>query len=245
MPAEPGPEETCPASPEAARRAAELRETVARHDHLYHVRDAPEIPDAEYDRLFAELLALEAAHPELAEPDSPTQRVGGAPAEGFAEVAHEVPMLSLANAFEESEVADFDRRVRERLDLPEGEEVEYVAETKLDGVAVSLRYEHGRLAVAATRGDGTRGEDVTGNVRTVRSIPLRLAGDGYPESLEVRGEVYLPFDRFERLNEEQRERGEREFVNPRNAAAGGAAPARPAGDEVPPAHVLLPRGRTR
>ena len=221
MPAEPGPEETRPASPEAARRAAELRETVARHDHLYHVRDAPEVPDAEYDRLFAELLALEAAHPELADPDSPTQRVGGAPAEGFAEVVHEVPMLSLANAFEESGVADFDRRARERLGLAEGEEVEYVAETKLDGVAVSLRYEQGRLAVAATRGDGTRGEDVTGNVRTVRSIPLRLAGDGFPESLEVRGEVYLPFDRFARLNEEQRERGEREFVNPRNAAAGG------------------------
>ena len=221
MPAEPGPEETRPASPDAARRAAELRATVACHDQLYHVRDAPEIPDAEYDRLFAELLALEAAHPELAEPDSPTQRVGGAPAEGFAEVVHEVPMLSLANAFEESGVADFDRRVRERLALPEGEEIEYVAETKLDGVAVSLRYEHGRLAVAATRGDGTRGEDVTGNVRTVRSIPLRLAGDGFPERLEVRGEVYLPLDRFARLNEEQRERGEREFVNPRNAAAGG------------------------
>ncbi len=221
MPAEPGPDQTRPASPDAARRAAELRETVARHDRLYHVRDAPEIPDAEYDRLFAELLALETAHPELAEPDSPTQRVGGAPAEGFAEVVHEVPMLSLANAFEESGVADFDRRVRERLDLPEGEEVEYVAETKLDGVAVSLRYEQGRLAVAATRGDGTRGEDVTGNVRTVRSIPLRLAGDGFPERLEVRGEVYLPLARFARLNEEQRERGEREFVNPRNAAAGG------------------------
>ena len=221
MPAEPGPEETRPASPDEVRRAAELRETVARHDHLYHVLDAPDITDAEYDRLFAELLSLEAAHPELAAPDSPTQRVGGAPAEGFAEVVHEVPMLSLANAFEESGVAEFDRRVRERLELAEGEEVEYVAETKLDGVAVSLRYEQGRLAVAATRGDGTRGEDVTGNVRTVRSIPLRLAGDGFPESLEVRGEVYLPFDRFERLNEEQRERGEREFVNPRNAAAGG------------------------
>ncbi len=221
MPAEPGPEETRPASPDEVRRAAELRETVARHDRLYHVLDAPEITDAEYDRLFAELLSLEAAHPELAAPDSPTQRVGGAPAEGFAEVVHEVPMLSLANAFEESGVADFDRRVRERLELAEGEEVEYVAETKLDGVAVSLRYEQGRLAVAATRGDGTRGEDVTANVRTVRSIPLRLAGGGYPESLEVRGEVYLPFDRFERLNEEQRERGEREFVNPRNAAAGG------------------------
>ena len=196
MPAEPGPEETRPASPDEVRRAAELRETVARHDRLYHVLDAPEITDAEYDRLFAELLSLEAAHPELAAPDSPTQRVGGAPAEGFAEVVHEVPMLSLANAFEESGVADFDRRVRERLELAEGEEVEYVAETKLDGVAVSLRYEQGRLAVAATRGDGTRGEDVTANVRTVRSIPLRLAGGGYPESLEVRGEVYLPFDRF-------------------------------------------------
>ena len=221
MPAEPGPESTRPASSDEVRRAAELRETVARHDRLYHVLDAPEVEDAEYDRLFAELLSLEAAYPELADPDSPTQRVGGAPAEGFAEVVHEVPMLSLANAFEESGVAEFDRRVRERLELAEGEEVEYVAETKLDGIAVSLRYEHGRLAVAATRGDGTRGEDVTGNVRTVRSVPLRLAGDGFPESLEVRGEVYLPLDRFERLNEEQRSRGEREFVNPRNAAAGG------------------------
>ena len=221
MPAEEGPGETRPASPDEVRRAAELREIIARHDHLYHVRDAPEVTDAVYDRLFAELLSLEAAHPGLADPDSPTQRVGGAPAEGFAEVVHEVPMLSLANAFEESGVADFDRRVRERLGLAEGEEVEYAAETKLDGVALSLRYEHGRLAVAATRGDGARGEDVTANVRTVRSIPLRLAGDGFPERLEVRGEVYLPLDRFERLNEEQRMRGEREFVNPRNAAAGG------------------------
>ena len=130
-------------------------------------------------------------------------------------------MLSLANAFDETGVADFDRRVRERLELAEEDKVEYVAETKLDGIAVSLRYERGRLAVAATRGDGTRGEDITSNVRTIRSIPLRLAGDGYPEDLEVRGEVYLPLDRFERLNEEQRARGEREFVNPRNAAAGG------------------------
>ena len=183
--------------------------------------DAPEIADAEYDRLFAELVDLEAAHPELAVPDSPTQRVGGAPLDAFDEVVHEVPMLSLANAFDEAGVADFDRRVRDRLELGEGEEVEYVAETKLDGIAVSLRYEAGRLAVAATRGDGTRGEDITGNVRTIRSIPLGLAGGGYPESLEVRGEVYLPLDRFERLNEEQRARGEREFVNPRNAAAGG------------------------
>ena len=221
MPADSGGADPRPPSPAEVRRAAELRETVARHDHFYHVLDAPEIADAEYDRLFAELLALEAAHPELADPDSPTQRVGGPPSEGFAEVVHEVPMLSLANAFDESGVADFDRRVRERLELADGEEVEYVAETKLDGIAVSLRYEDGRLAVASTRGDGTRGEDVTANVRTIRSIPLRLAGSGYPGSLEVRGEVYLPLDRFERLNEEQRERGEREFVNPRNAAAGG------------------------
>ena len=221
MPADPGPEEARPPSPEEVRHAADLRATVARHDHLYHVLDAPEVADAEYDRLFAELAALEAAYPELADPDSPTQRVGGAPVEGFAEVVHAVPMLSLANAFDEGGIADFDRRVRERLELAEGEEVGYVAETKLDGIAVSLRYEGGRLAVGATRGDGTRGENITANVRTIRSIPLRLAGSGYPESIEVRGEVYLPLDRFDRLNEEQRARGEREFVNPRNAAAGG------------------------
>ena len=203
------------------RRAYELRDTIARHDHLYHVLDTPEIADGEYDRLFAELVSLEATHPGLADPDSPTQRVGGAPMEGFSEVAHDVPMLSLANAFDEAGVAEFDRRVRDRLEIGEGEEVEYVAETKLDGIAVSLRYEGGRLAVAATRGDGTRGEDVTSNVRTIRSIPLRLRGAGVPASLEVRGEIYLPLDRFARLNEEQRERGEREFVNPRNAAAGG------------------------
>ena len=221
MPADPEGANTRPPSPTDLRRAAELRETIARHDHLYHVLDAPEIADAEYDRLFAELVVLEAAHPELAVPDSPTQRVGGAPLDAFEEVVHEVPMLSLANAFDASGVADFDRRVRERLELGEGETIEYVAETKLDGIAVSLRYEAGRLAVAATRGDGTRGEDITANVRTIRSIPLGLAGGGYPESLEVRGEVYLPLDRFERLNEAQRARGEREFVNPRNAAAGG------------------------
>ena len=221
MPADLGGAAARPPSATDRRRASELRETIARHDHLYHVLDAPEIADAEYDGLFAELVALEAAHPELAVPDSPTQRVGGAPLDAFDEVVHEVPMLSLANAFDEAGVADFDRRVRERLELGEGEEVEYVAETKLDGIAVSLRYEAGRLAVAATRGDGTRGEDITANVRTIRSIPLGLAGGGYPEHLEVRGEVYLPLDRFERLNEEQRTRGEREFVNPRNAAAGG------------------------
>ena len=221
MPAEPDRGDPRPPPPEAVRRAADLRETVSRHDYLYHVLDAPEIPDAEFDRLFAELRSLEASYPGLADPGSPTQRVGGAPAAGFTEVVHEIPMLSLENAFDESGVADFDRRVRDRLALGEAEEVEYAAETKLDGIAVSLRYERGRLAVAATRGDGTRGEDVTANIRTVRSVPLRLDGSGYPERFEVRGEVYLPLDRFARLNEEQRMRGAREFVNPRNAAAGG------------------------
>ena len=221
MSGSPGRREAGLPSPAALRRVSELRDSIARHDHLYHVLDAPEIADGEYDRLFAELVSLEATHPGLADPDSPTQRVGGAPVEGFSEVAHDVPMLSLANAFDEAGVAEFDRRVRDRLEIGEGEEVEYVAETKLDGIAVSLRYEGGRLAVAATRGDGTRGEDVTSNVRTIRSIPLRLRGAGVPASLEVRGEIYLPLDRFARLNEEQRERGEREFVNPRNAAAGG------------------------
>ncbi len=234
------------------RELAELRRAIDRHDDLYYVQDAPEVPDAEYDRLFRRLVELEAAHPELADPDSPTRRVGGAPAEGFAEVAHEVPMLSLANAFDEEGVRDFDRRVRERLAAgaeadadAEGEtgaegaeaaggealEVEYVAEAKLDGVAVSLRYEDGRLAVASTRGDGLRGEDVTANVRTVRAIPLRLRGSGFPRRLEVRGEIYLPLAGFERMNREQRAKRKeeeaqgkkataREFVNPRNAAAG-------------------------
>ena len=154
------------------RRAAELRETIARHDHLYHVLDAPEIADAEYDRLFAELVALEAAHPELAVPDSPTQRVGGAPLDAFDEVVHEVPMLSLANAFDEAGVADFDRRVRERLDLGEGEEVEYVAETKLDGIAVSLRYE-GRAGSRWRRRGGTARGARTSPRTCARSGPFR------------------------------------------------------------------------
>lgn len=202
-------------------RVAELRAAVAHHDRLYHVLDAPEIEDAEYDRLFRELVALEEAHPQLSDPDSPTRRVGGAPAEGFREVAHTIPMLSLANAFEEAEVAAFDRRVRDRLGSEEGEEIEYVAETKIDGIAVNLRYEQGRLVEASTRGDGMRGEDITANVRTIRAIALRLSGEGWPAEIEVRGEVYLPEAGFERLNERQRERGEREFINPRNAAAGG------------------------
>ena len=188
---------------EAVARAASLRAQIARHDHRYYVLDEPEIPDAEYDRLMQELRALESAHPELVSSDSPTQRVSGAAAATFAPVAHAVPMLSLDNAFSEADVGSFDRRVRERLtggadaaaaaqDVP----VEYCVEPKLDGLAVSLRYQRGNLAQAATRGDGMTGEDVTANVRTIRSIPLRLAG-APPELLEVRGEVYMPLAGFQ------------------------------------------------
>jgi len=200
----------------AAARVAELRRLIEHHNHRYYVLDDPEIPDAEYDRLLRELEALEAESPDLRTPDSPTQRVGAAPAEAFAEVEHALPMLSLGNAFDAQELLDFDRRVRERLQI---EEVVYTAETKLDGLAVSLRYERGTLLRAATRGDGARGEDVTANVRTIKAVPLRLAGEA-PELLEVRAEVYMTRAGFERLNAAQRESGAREFANPRNAAAG-------------------------
>ena len=209
-----------------AAQAAALRAQLARHDHRYYVLDEPEIPDAEYDRLMRELRALEAAHPELITPDSPTQRVGGAAAAAFAPVMHTVPMLSLDNAFSDTDVADFDRRVRERLASAAGDaalaaqsSVEYCAEPKLDGLAVSLRYHRGTLAQAATRGDGATGEDVTANVRTIRSIPLRLEGNA-PEVLEVRGEVYMPLAGFKQLNATAAAAGDKLFVNPRNAAAG-------------------------
>jgi DNA ligase (NAD+) len=202
---------------EDAKRIAELREQIRRHDHRYYVLDDPEISDARYDALLVELRALEAAHPELVTPDSPTQRVGGAPSAAFGEVVHAVPMLSLENAFSEQDVLDFDRRVRERLDV---EAVEYSAEPKIDGLAVSLRYEHGQLVQAATRGDGTRGEDVTANVRAIRSVPLALRGRPRPTLLEVRGEVYMTRRSFEQLNRRAAECGEKTFVNPRNAAAG-------------------------
>ena len=205
---------------DVAQRIAELREQINFHDRQYYVYDDPLIPDAEYDRLMRELRELEARRPELISPDSPTQRVGGAPLEGFAEVVHRLPMLSLENAFSEEEMRDFDRRVRERLGLAEAERVEYAAEPKLDGLAISLRYEAGRLVQGATRGDGRRGEDVTGNVRTIGAIPLRLLGEGLPRVLEVRGEIFMPKAGFEALNALARERGEKGFVNPRNAAAG-------------------------
>ena len=200
------------------QRLIELRREIARHDYAYYVLNEPIIPDAEYDRLMRELREIEAAHPEWISPDSPTQRVAGAPAPGFAEVRHSVPMLSLDNAMREEELADFDRRVRERLGY-EGE-VEYNAEPKIDGLAISLRYEQGLLVRAATRGDGERGEDVTANARTVRAIPLRLLGEGWPGLLEVRGEVYMPRKGFAELNERLLREGQKTFANPRNAAAG-------------------------
>ncbi|MDM7321927.1 MAG: NAD-dependent DNA ligase LigA [Gammaproteobacteria bacterium] len=200
------------------QRHLELRREIARHDHAYYVLNAPIIPDAEYDRMMRELREIEAAHPEWVTPDSPSQRVGGAPQAGFAEVRHAVPMLSLDNAMGDDELADFDRRVRERLGTSHA--VEYNAEPKIDGLAISLRYEDGLLVRAATRGDGERGEDVTANVRTVHAIPLRLMGEGWPKVLEVRGEVYMPRQGFAALNARLEQAGEKTFANPRNAAAG-------------------------
>jgi DNA ligase (NAD+) len=205
------------ASKTAVKRAKELREEINYHNYRYYVLDEPVVPDAEYDRLMRELVELEKKYPELITPDSPTQRVGAAPAAGFREIRHTVAMLSLDNAFDESEVVAFDTRVRERLGTDEV--VDYSAEPKIDGVAISIRYEAGVLVSAATRGDGIVGEDVTHNVRTIRSIPLRLRGD-HPELLEVRGEIYMTRSGFEAMNARARETGERTFVNPRNAAAG-------------------------
>lgn len=202
----------------ASERAAELREQLTEYNHRYYVLDDPIVSDAQYDQLFRELEKLEHDYPALASSISPTQRVGATPSSAFAEVLHPVPMLSLGNAFAEEEVADFDRRVRERLEV---EQVDYCAETKLDGLAISLRYVAGDLVRAATRGDGERGEDVTANARTIRAIPLRLMGSAPPPVLEVRGEVYMTDAGFAALNEAQAARGEKSFANPRNAAAGG------------------------
>ncbi len=214
----------------AAGRAAALRAEIARHDHAYYVLDAPTIPDAEYDRLFRELQALEAAYPELRTPDSPTQRVGGKPLAQFPPVRHRVPMLSIRTETDTgaSGAETFDARVRRELGLKDGDPaVEYSAELKFDGLAISLRYEHGVLVQAATRGDGETGEDVSSNVRTLRAIPLRLHGPA-PAVLEIRGEVYLRRDDFEALNRRQAEAGEKTFVNPRNAAAGSIRQLDPA-----------------
>jgi len=202
---------------DARRRVAELRTLIAHHDRRYHVLDDPEISDADYDLLVRELRALEAGHPELVTADSPTQRVGAGPATSFSVVVHRVPMLSLGNGFTDDDVRDFDRRVRKLLgsDAP----VEYAAEPKLDGLAIALIYRDGSFAQAATRGDGGRGEDVTASVAQIRGVPQRLAGAA-PALLEVRGEIFMPLAGFRRLNEEMTARGEKAFVNPRNAAAG-------------------------
>jgi DNA ligase (NAD+) len=228
---------------EAAARVAELREQIARHDRLYYEMDAPEIPDAEYDRLFRELQALEAEHPELLTPDSPTQRVGGKPLVGFSPVRHAVPMLSIRTETdtEASGALNFDARVRRELGLTDdAPAVEYAAELKFDGLAINLRYENGILVRAATRGDGETGEDVTQNVRTIRDIPLGLVlpsareprslfdAPHVPEVLEVRGEVYMRRDHFDAFNARAFEVGERTLVNPRNAAAGSIRQLDPA-----------------
>lgn len=196
----------------------ELRTSLRHHEYLYHVMDAPELPDAEYDRLMRELRELEAQHPELITPDSPTQRVGAAPLAAFGQIRHEVPMLSLDNVFDEESFLAFNKRVQDRL--KDTAELVWCCELKLDGLAVSILYENGLLVRAATRGDGTTGEDITANVRTIRAIPLKLEGDNIPARVEVRGEVFLPQAGFEKINEDARRSGGKLFANPRNAAAG-------------------------
>lgn len=203
---------------EPQQQIEKLREQLRYHNHRYYVLDDPEIPDAEYDRLFRELQALEAEHPELVTPDSPTQRVGGTPLSEFGEVRHAIPMLSLGNVFSDEELLAFDKRIHDRL--KSDAEIEFAAEPKLDGLAISLLYENGVFTRAATRGDGETGEDVTQNVRTIEAVPLRLMGKGWPQVLEVRGEIYMPKAGFNTLNERLRKEGAKTFVNPRNAAAG-------------------------
>ncbi|GAB1595946.1 NAD-dependent DNA ligase LigA [Lysobacter claricitrinus] len=200
-----------------AARIDELRRLIADANHRYYVLDDPSVPDAEYDRWMRELLALESDNPDLATDDSPTQRVGAVPATAFAQVRHVVPMLSLSNAFTDEEVADFVRRIEQTLDV---RDPAFSVEPKLDGLAISLRYEQGRLVVAATRGDGATGEDVTGNARTIRSVPLSLRGSGWPEVLEVRGEVFMPVAAFNAYNEKALADGAKPLANPRNGAAG-------------------------
>ncbi|HTW93761.1 MAG TPA: NAD-dependent DNA ligase LigA, partial [Tepidisphaeraceae bacterium] len=202
----------------AAQRITYLRRELDRHNRLYYVENRPEISDEEFDALMRELIDLEGKHPELQSDDSPSRRVGGEPIEGFKTVAHAVAMMSIDNTYDEAEVRAFDDRVRRGLG---GEQPEYVMEPKVDGIAVSLRYEKGLLALAATRGDGKRGDDITVNVRTIRSIPLRLHETrSLPEILEVRGEIFMDNEGFKRLNEEQEEAGEEPFANPRNATGG-------------------------
>jgi DNA ligase (NAD+) len=213
-------------------RAAELRQAIEHHNYRYYVLDDPEVSDAEYDALLRELERIEAEHPELADPDSPTRRVGATPADKFRPARHDVPMLSLANAFNPEEVREFDRRVRRMLALPEGAEVAYCCEPKMDGLAIELVYEQGRLTVGSTRGDGLVGEDVTANLKTIRSVPARLRSGPevptWPDRLEVRGEVFLKIKDFEALNARRLDAAEPLFANPRNAAAGSLRQLDPA-----------------
>ncbi|MDR5738585.1 MULTISPECIES: NAD-dependent DNA ligase LigA [unclassified Caballeronia] len=206
-----------PSADRPEERAAWLRTELERANYAYYVLDQPELPDAEYDTLFKELQGIETEHPDLVTPDSPTQRVGGQVAEGFAPVVHDVPMLSLNNGFADEDIAAFDKRVSDALGAAP---VQYACELKFDGLAISLRYDDGRFVQASTRGDGATGEDVTANVRTIRSIPLTLKGRNVPKRLDVRGEVLMFKRDFDRLNARQRDAGQREFANPRNAAAG-------------------------
>ncbi|EAS46952.1 DNA ligase, NAD-dependent [gamma proteobacterium HTCC2207] len=198
----------------------QLKDELNQHNHRYYVLDEPTIPDSEYDRSMRRLQDIEQQHPELLSDDSPSQRVGGAALPSFSQVSHAVPMLSLDNAFSEEELEAFDRRISDRLNYKDDQQIDYVCEPKLDGVAVSLLYNQGLLVRGATRGDGKVGEDITANVRTINSIPLRLNGDGIPELLEVRGEIYLPRGGFDKINAAAIAKGDKPFVNPRNAAAG-------------------------
>ncbi len=201
-----------------AKKIAQLRDQLRQHAHSYYVLDTPSVPDAEYDRLFRELQQLEAEYPKYITADSPTQRVGAEPLAGFSQVKHGLPMLSLDNVFSDEDLIAFDKRIHDRLKTDD--DIEYAAEPKLDGLAVSMIYQNGQLLQAATRGDGTTGEDVTHNVKTIQAVPLCLSGKNYPALLEVRGEVYMPKKGFAALNAKARKLGEKTFVNPRNAAAG-------------------------
>ena len=225
-----------------AARAEELRRRIDEANYRYHVLDEPAIADVEYDKMMRELQDIEAAHPELATPDSPTQRVGAPPLGSFAQVRHEIPMLSLANAFSDEEVRDFERRIEQKLGR---KDPAFSVEPKFDGLAISLRYENGVLVRGATRGDGETGEDVTANLRTIKAIPLRLHGSGWPRVLEVRGEVYMPRAAFEKYNDRARAQGGKVLVNPRNGAAGSVRMKDPAETAKRPLAFLCLRGGRR
>ena len=205
---------------EARTELGRLAAEIAHHDRLYYQLAAPEISDADYDALVSRNAEIETRFPELIRPDSPSLRIGAPPVEAFGKVRHRVPMLSLGNAMSEKEISDFVERVRRFLGMKAGETIAFTAEPKIDGLSISIRYEHGRLAEAATRGDGTEGENVTANVRTIRAIPHRVSGHGFPDIIDVRGEIYLAHADFQKLNEAQAAAGQKVFANPRNAAAG-------------------------